>query len=57
MTSPRLAAAFPEFGLIRNDELRAKRGKFVSRFAAEKPYFMIRAATPQLLFAEAEKLL
>lgn len=24
MTSPRLAAAFPEFGLIRNDELRAK---------------------------------
>ena len=43
--------------IIDTDELRAKRGNFVSRFVAEKPYFMVRAATPQLLFTEAEKLL
>jgi hypothetical protein len=43
--------------IVDTDELRRKRGDFVSRFAADKPYFMIRAKTPQLLFDEVEKLM
>ena len=43
--------------VIDNDELRAKRGNFCSRFAANRKYFMIRAKTPQLLFDEIEKVL
>jgi hypothetical protein len=43
--------------VVDTDELRQKRGDFVSRFAAEKPYFMVRAKTPQLLFDEVEKLM
>jgi hypothetical protein len=43
--------------IVDSDELRQKRGDFVSRFAADKPYFMVRAKTPQLLFDEVEKLM
>lgn len=43
--------------IIDTDTLRAKRGDFCSRFAADRPYFMIRAKTPQLLFDEIEKLM
>jgi hypothetical protein len=42
--------------VVDTDELRGKRGDFVSRFAGDKPYFMIRAKTPQILFDEVEKL-
>jgi hypothetical protein len=43
--------------IIDTDELRARRGAFCTRFAAGRPYFMIRAGTPQLLFDEVEKLM
>jgi hypothetical protein len=43
--------------IVDTDELRARRGAFCSRFAAGRPYFMVRAATPQLLFDEVERLL
>jgi hypothetical protein len=43
--------------VVDTDELRCKRGDFVRRFAEDKPYFMIRAKTPRVLFDEVEKLL
>ncbi len=43
--------------IVDTDELRQKRGDFVNRFARNKPYYMIRTKTPQLLFDEAEKLM
>lgn len=43
--------------IVDTDDLRRKRGDFVSRFAKDKPYYMVRAKTPQLLFDEAEKLM
>ena len=43
--------------IIDTDELRARRGAFCSRFAAGRPYFMVRARTPQILFDEVEKLM
>jgi hypothetical protein len=43
--------------VIDTDEKRQARGKFVSKFAAGRPYFMIRAKTPQILFDEVDKLL
>jgi len=43
--------------IIDTDLLRAKRGDFCSRFAKDRPYHMIRAKTPQILFDEVEKLL
>jgi hypothetical protein len=43
--------------IVDTDELRQKRGNFVSRFVENKPYFMIRAKTPQILFDEVEKLI
>lgn len=43
--------------VIDTDELRAKRGAFCSRFAAGRPYYMVRARTPQLLLDEVEKLM
>ena len=42
--------------VVDTDELRRRRGDFVRRFASDKPYFMIRAKTPQILFDETEKL-
>jgi len=41
--------------IVDTDALRRKRGDFVSRFSENKPYFMIRAKTPQILFDEVEK--
>jgi len=43
--------------IVDTDELRQKRGNFISRFVENKPYFMIRAKTPQILFEEVEKLM
>jgi len=43
--------------VVDTDEKRRKRGDFVSRFAEGKPFYMVRARTPQLLFDEAEKLM
>lgn len=43
--------------VVDNDALRARRGAFCSRFAAGRPYYMIRAATPQILIDEVEKLI
>ncbi len=42
--------------LIDNDDLRARRADFCSRFC-ERRYHLIRAKNPQLLFDELEKLL
>jgi hypothetical protein len=43
--------------IVDTDERRQERGKFVSRFAENIPYFMIRAKTPQIVFDEIDKLL
>jgi hypothetical protein len=43
--------------IIDTDEKRQARGKFVSKFAEGRPYYMIRAKTPQILFDEIDKLL
>jgi hypothetical protein len=43
--------------IVDTDELRARRGEFCSRFAAGRPYYMIRARTPQMLFDEVERLI
>lgn len=42
--------------LLDNDDLRARRADFVHRFAV-RPYYFIRAANPQLMMDEVEKLL
>jgi hypothetical protein len=43
--------------IIDTNEPRARRGEFCSRFARSRPYFMVRAKTPQLLLDEVEKLM
>ncbi len=43
--------------IVDTDELRNARGDFVSRFAKDKPYYMVRAKDPQLLWDEVEKVL
>jgi hypothetical protein len=42
--------------LVDNDELRRRRADFVARFC-ERPFYFIRAATPQVLLDEVEKVL
>jgi hypothetical protein len=42
--------------LIDNDELRRRRAGFVARFC-ERPFYFIRAATPQVLLDEVDKVL
>ena len=42
--------------MIDNDELRRRRAEFVARFC-ERAFFFIRAATPQVLLDEVEKIL
>jgi hypothetical protein len=42
--------------LVDTDELRRRRADFVARFC-ERPFFFIRAATPQVLLDEVEKIL
>jgi hypothetical protein len=43
--------------IVDDDDARARRGEFCSRFAAGRPYFMVRASTPQLLWDEVEQLM
>jgi hypothetical protein len=42
--------------MVDNDELRRRRAVFVDRFC-ERPFYFIRAATPQVLLDEVEKIL
>ncbi len=50
-----LAAGHP-MPLVDTDALREARADFVSRFA-ERPYFFVRAATPQVLLDEVDRVL
>ena len=50
-----LAPGFP-MPLVDTDALRAARAEFVARFA-DRPYFFIRAATPQVLLDEVDRVL
>lgn len=43
--------------MMDTEEKRRKRADFGHRFAEPRPYFMIRAATPQLVFDEVEQVL
>jgi hypothetical protein len=43
--------------IIDTEEKRCRRAEFGHRLAGPRPYYMIRAATPQLIFDELEKLL
>ena len=42
--------------MVDNDELRRRRAGFVARFC-ERPFYFIRAATPQVLLDEVERIL
>jgi hypothetical protein len=42
--------------MVDTEELRAKRAEFVERFC-ERPFYMIRAANPQALMDEADKVI
>ncbi len=42
--------------MVDNDELRRRRADFVARFC-ERPFYFIRAATPQVLLDEVERIL
>jgi hypothetical protein len=43
--------------MVDTEALRATRADFVSRFVAPRPFFFIRAATPQVLMDEVDKVL
>ncbi len=43
--------------MVDTEELRAKRAEFVTRFVAPRKFYMIRAATPQVLMDEVDKVL
>ena len=43
--------------MVDTEELRATRADYVSRFVAPRSFFMIRAATPQVLLDEVDKVL
>lgn len=43
--------------IIDTDERRQVRARFVSRFASERPFYLIRAKTPQIVFDEIEKIM
>jgi hypothetical protein len=42
--------------MVDNDELRARRAEFVNRFC-ERPFYFIRAANPQVLMDEVDRVL
>ena len=42
--------------MVDNDALRVKRADFVGRFC-ERPFYFIRAATPQVLLDEVDTIL
>jgi hypothetical protein len=50
-----LAPALP-MPILDTDELRLKRAEFIHRFA-RRPYYFVRAANPQLMMDEVERLL
>lgn len=43
--------------MVDTEELRAKRADFVTKFVAPRKFYMIRAATPQVLMDEVDKVL
>jgi len=43
--------------IVDTDERRQARGRFCTKFAAGRPYYMIRAKTPQIVFDEIDKIL
>ena len=43
--------------IIDDDERRQARGKFAKKFASERPYYLMRAKTPQIIFDEIDKIL
>lgn len=55
LTNELLAPGLP-MPLVDTDPLRAVRAEFVRRFA-ERPYYFVRAATPQVLLDEVERVL
>jgi hypothetical protein len=55
LTNELLAPGFP-MPLVDTDALRATRAGFVRRFS-ERPYFFVRAATPQVLLDELDRVL
>jgi len=55
LTNELLAPGFP-MPVVDTDALRAARADFVGRFA-ERPYFFVRAATPQVLLDEVDRVL
>ena len=55
LTNEVLALGIP-MPLVDTDERRGRRAEFVHRFA-DRPYFFVRAATPQVLLDEVERVL
>jgi hypothetical protein len=55
LTNELLAPGIP-MPLVDRDQLRAARAEFVERFT-ERPYFFVRAATPQVLLDEVDRVL
>ena len=55
LTNELLAPGFP-MPLVDNDELRRTRAGFVERFA-QRPYYFVRAATPQILLDQVDAVL
>jgi hypothetical protein len=55
LTNELLAPGFP-MPLVDRDALRRARAAFVERFC-ERPYFFVRAATPQVLMDEVDRVL
>jgi hypothetical protein len=55
LTNELLAPGFP-MPLVDTDELRAARAAFVERFA-ERRYYFVRAATPQVLMDQVDQVL
>ena len=55
LTNELLAPGFP-MPLVDSDELRVARADFVRRFS-DRPYYFVRAATPQVLLDEVDKVL
>jgi hypothetical protein len=43
--------------MVDTEELRKTRAGFIERFNADRPFFFIRAATPQVLMDEVDKIL
>jgi len=55
LTNELLAPGWP-MPLVDNEQLRHKRAEFVERFS-DRPYYFVRAANPQVLLDEVEKVI